>query len=407
MKVFILTSVTGLLAGWWIHIHLRQTLADSRAAAPSAAAPPARRGEPARAAVEAGIPESEIPARAAAVLKRCATGGADWETQLVPLWIRWARFAPEAALEHLEHAKSLLPSMDTMRVKDSLLAVWASHHSKEAAAWFRERILPAFPVFRVSSSNFQRDNFPGLMDTLALRDLTAAFSLTPSFFDRRSPKDMETNSAEIGRPVFYAAATAEENLPVFLQALRGMSREDVRGQLCADAMSYIVQAQMPNRREIVRQLPVPDHWPDGILNPWAITGFDDLREAADPETQADAYVAKVKVDDPGRGLVLEFIIDAWAERDPAAAGEWLMKWQGKPEGRLARAAYAREASKTDAVTAFEWANEFCEPRARAETAQKAYFQQRDRNPGEADEWLRSQDLPPALVSRLLGEGKSR
>jgi hypothetical protein len=406
VRVFFLTSIIGLLAGWWIHTHLQRTFAGSTFAAREATPPPNQTNEASSADEPKEIPPSEFPALADAAMKKCAGEGAEWQARMMPVWIRWAGVAPEAALEHLENAGAYIHSLGQPQsrwAKDILLAVWASHDPRGAAEWFRQRLGSS-----VSGKADGEDiDFPALMETLALRDFPAAFSLIPLFFDQRSRTEKGGDFGKVWFPVFYSSAVAEANLPGFLRAVRGVSREDIRGQLCADVIEHLLEMQMPGTSEIIAQLPVPDRWPNGILNPWASVAWDELKKSPEPEKAADFWAAKVKPDDPGKSLVLEWTVLAWASRDPESAGQWLRQWDDDPAAKNARAAFVREASRKDAVTAFELACEFSDPRTVALTAREAYFQLLDRNPDEAGEWLMSQDLPLALVSRLLGAGKSR
>jgi hypothetical protein len=409
MKVFFLTSALGLLAGWWLHASLKQTLANQSPAATQPALSPALRSEPKTPGDAAEIPASEVPAQADAMVKKCAAGGAEWVERLIPLWIRWAEFAPEEALHHVESARSSLPSLNQPWAEDKILAVWASHDAKAAAAWVRDRPVPTVSGFNgLDGSGFEtEEGFPALMETLALRDFPVAFSLIPHVFEKRSLRETSSDYTQTWMPAFYASALTEANLPVFLQSLRALSSEDMRGRMCADVIRHLLQQQTPGRRETIAQLPIPDQWPKGVLNPWASLAYDEVKASPEPEKLADEFIAQLKPGDPGRSLMLEWIVLAWAGRDPEAAGRWLRTREEDPQAGNARRAYARLASAADPVTAYEWAVEFGEPRAWANAAQKAYLQQHELNPAEAAEWLMSQDLPPALVSLLQGEAKLR
>ncbi|HWB04458.1 MAG TPA: hypothetical protein VG796_15625 [Verrucomicrobiales bacterium] len=412
MKVFALTMAAGLLTGWWIHTRLQRNPAELPSDRAQTASSPGQRTDLLSYDDPAPIPESEVPALAEAAVKKCTARDAEWATRLMPLWIRWAEFAPKAALDHLDSAGPSIPMLasgHTAWIKDILLAVWASHDPIGAAAWIREQKIPKVGGFDgITGDSIEEEaDFPALMDTLTLRDFQTAFSLIPFFFNSRSKTEKGSDFTKQWMPVFYGAAITDANLPWFLQATRSISREDIRGQLCADLMSQLREFGTPNSAEIIARLPIPDRWPDGMMNPWAALAWDDVHKSPEPEKTADAYMAKLKAGDPGKSLMLEWIMNSWTERDPQSAGQWLRKWDGDPAARAARAAFVRKAANKDAVATFELAREFSEPRVVAETAQTAYIQWHERNPVEADQWLKEQDLPPALVSLLLGAGKAQ
>jgi hypothetical protein len=246
---------------------------------------------------------------------------------------------------------------------------------------------------------------PALMETLALRDFAAAFSLIPHVFAQRALRETSSYYSQPWMPAFYAAALTDANLPGFLQSLRGIADADLRGRICADVIQNLLQEQMPNRREIIEQLPVPDLWPKGVLSPWASIAYDEVRASSDPEKPANEMMARLRPDDPGRSLVLEWIIVAWADRAPTAAGRWLQTWDEDPAARNARRAYANAASRNEPVTAFALTAESGDPRSIARSAERAYLHQHKKNPAAAWEWLMNQNLPPALESLLLGQGK--
>lgn len=413
MKAFVLTTIAGLLAGLFVHWRLQPV--DSESAGRSQASMhgsrdsnSAQKPPPSPADPYANIPESEFPAFVTAAEARCPAADYQWKFQLLPLWLRWARFDPQSALEHVEKVMPRFIDSNEQRVMryrviDSMLAVWASHNAGEAVSEFLSRIFPGVGAFPSSDSEYPQ----ALVETLSLRDIAAATSLVATFYGKQSPETVKAGKVSIGSPAFYAAAMQQENLPGFLRALRSLPGEEVRGQLCGEMIRFLIGAGIEGRREIIEKLPLPERWPPGILHTWANLAWDAVHEDPDPRQAADAWMSRVGTDDPGRSLVLEWIMSGWTERDPEGAGEWLRQWDGVPEADRARVTYAQKAAHIDPVAAFEWSKHFSKPRDQALLAQRIYLDLHRRDPDEANRWLTSQDLPEALISRLLGEGKSR
>lgn len=413
MRAFLITSFAGLLAGWWACAGFLRSAGYSAGTDTAPALREAGKKHQNLDSHLANTPAVEIPALADKAVTECLAGTAQWETHLLPVWRRWAQFAPEAALAHIRSTCPRLLELDRnagIWIQDQILSVWASHAPGDAAAWLRDRLPPVrlggTPAVQKNAGTAAAD-YPALMATLSLRDFKSAFSLVPFFFDQRALQENGSDIIKPWMPVFYKAALQPANLAAFIREVQGVTRDDIRGQLCADTLLYLREMPAAAREEIIAQLPIPERWPPGVLNPWASLAFKDVSDASEPETVANSYAARLQPGNPGNSLVLEFIINAWAPREPEEAGRWLSNWNGDPAAAAARGAYARTAFKNEPVEAFAWVREFSRPQELAEAAKNIYLQWHSDSPEDADAWLMSGDFPPALVSALLGKSKMR
>ncbi len=106
-------------------------------------------------------------------------------------------------------------------------------------------------------------------------------------------------------------------------------------------------------------------------------GAEFLMENASPEKLAERYST---------------IMNAWGDRDPNAAGEWLNQQPPSPAQDGARANFARNVARRDPEAAFAWAQTVTDPRQRADAIRDVYRPWVRRDSGAADAALASSGL---------------
>lgn len=106
-----------------------------------------------------------------------------------------------------------------------------------------------------------------------------------------------------------------------------------------------------------------------------------------------------------RAEAMEQIVRQWAKDDISEVGAFLNDQPASPEMDKAVAAFASAAYKQDPVTAMDWASSITEPRRRAATVGKLYFDWRRNDKEAANSWVQ-QNGGEENVWKMLRSGRS-
>ena len=97
----------------------------------------------------------------------------------------------------------------------------------------------------------------------------------------------------------------------------------------------------------------------------------------------------------------------WEDRDPVAAGKYLLSMDSSPKRDSAISGFANGYAYQDPETSIAWANEISDPGMRNSAltrAGQAYFR---RNPEAAQTWLNSSGLSSAVQEAILNPPRKR
>jgi hypothetical protein len=101
------------------------------------------------------------------------------------------------------------------------------------------------------------------------------------------------------------------------------------------------------------------------------------------------------------------IMNAWGERDPNAAGEWLNQQPPSPAQDGARANFARTVARRDPESALAWAKTVSDTGQRTNAIRDVYRQWSRRDPGAADAALGGSGLTAQQVEEIRKAGQEQ
>lgn len=123
--------------------------------------------------------------------------------------------------------------------------------------------------------------------------------------------------------------------------------------------------------------------------------------AANPEKGATFLLEEA--DEENLSQRYSTIVNAWAYRDPVAAGEWLNRQPKSPAQDRARSSFANQVMRVDAAAAMEWAKSISTDSGRGNSVRRVYQQWHTRDEVAADAALESSGLPAAKIEQIRQE----
>jgi hypothetical protein len=123
----------------------------------------------------------------------------------------------------------------------------------------------------------------------------------------------------------------------------------------------------------------------GLMRSDPKKGAEFLMETASTEKLAERYAT---------------VMNAWGDRDPNAAGEWLNQQPPSPTQDGARANFARNVARRDPEAALAWAQTVTDSRQRADAIRDVYRQWVRRDSGAAEAGLASSGLDAQQMEEI-------
>lgn len=296
---------------------------------------------------------------------------------------RWAEEDPKAALEFAEKLVAGGGPIESQALM-GVVSTWAKREPEAAWNWYMKRR-------ESGEAPLGGNGFDGsllaIFGATAAKDLDSALEKVSLLDD-----DNSRNMALMG--IAFAAMDADKRNEILA---RSESLDpDTKQSLLQNVLSQWAQTEPDAVMAWLRSQPAEERAALTNRTSYALIGNN-------PE-KAAAFLME-DATEQNSGQRYSAIVNAWANRDPIAAGEWLNRQPKSPAQDQARMNFANQVVRLDPEAAMEWAKSISDEGTRRDSVRNVYQQWRRRDADAADAALGNSGLAADKIDEIRKQVK--